>query len=102
NKIIPPLKDLLTSDFYIIALIKPQFEAGREKVKKGVVSSEAVHLEVLTKLKEFLQTINLNITKLTYSPIKGPAGNIEFLAYIDGKMESEINLADVVREAHQN
>lgn len=80
--ILPPLKELLPIDGSIVALIKPQFEAGREKVgKSGVVRDSKVHEEVLTRILQFASDIGLYLVGLTYSPITGGEGNIEFLAY---------------------
>jgi 23S rRNA (cytidine1920-2'-O)/16S rRNA (cytidine1409-2'-O)-methyltransferase len=80
--ILPPLKALLPEDGSIVALIKPQFEAGREKVgKSGVVRDPKVHEEVLTRILQFASDIGLYLSGLTYSPITGGEGNIEFLAY---------------------
>lgn len=80
--VLPVVKSLLKENGEIIALIKPQFEAGREKVgKKGVVRDEAVHKEVITKIINFASQIGLSLKGLTFSPIKGPEGNIEYLAY---------------------
>ncbi|TCZ77462.1 TlyA family RNA methyltransferase [Paenibacillus albiflavus] len=80
--ILPPLKALLPENGSIVALIKPQFEAGREKVgKSGVVRDPKVHEEVLTRILQFGTDIGLYLVGLTYSPITGGEGNIEFLAY---------------------
>jgi 23S rRNA (cytidine1920-2'-O)/16S rRNA (cytidine1409-2'-O)-methyltransferase len=79
---LPPLKALLASGSQIIALIKPQFEAGREKVgKSGVVRDSAVHREVLQTVLEFAAKQGFQLKGLTFSPITGGEGNIEFLAY---------------------
>jgi 23S rRNA (cytidine1920-2'-O)/16S rRNA (cytidine1409-2'-O)-methyltransferase len=83
TKILPPAKALLKQDAYMVCLIKPQFEAGREKVgKKGVVSDPKVHEEVVEKIENFAASIGFRIAGLDYSPIKGPEGNIEYLLYI--------------------
>jgi 23S rRNA (cytidine1920-2'-O)/16S rRNA (cytidine1409-2'-O)-methyltransferase len=89
EKIIPNIVNLLDKDFFIVALIKPQFEAGREKVKKGIVINEQVHKEVITKFVDFVNSLNLKLLGITFSPIKGPSGNIEFLAYISNKGENK-------------
>jgi 23S rRNA (cytidine1920-2'-O)/16S rRNA (cytidine1409-2'-O)-methyltransferase len=79
---LPPLKDLLASGSKIMALIKPQFEAGREKVgKSGVVRDSAVHREVLQTVLGFAAKQGFTLQGLTFSPITGGEGNIEFLAY---------------------
>ncbi|MBU3195453.1 TlyA family RNA methyltransferase [Clostridium algidicarnis] len=80
--VIPPILDLLQDKGEVVALIKPQFEAGKEKVgKKGVVRDPEVHKEVITNIVSFLINHNLTIIRLDYSPIKGPEGNIEYLVY---------------------
>ncbi len=105
--VLPVVKELLRENGKIIFLIKPQFEAGRKKVgKKGVIRDKSVHKEVIEELLKFTYELGLSIEGLTYSPIKGPKGNIEFLAYVfnepakeeldAGKLASE-----VVERAHQ-
>jgi 23S rRNA (cytidine1920-2'-O)/16S rRNA (cytidine1409-2'-O)-methyltransferase len=87
---LPPLKLLLDSGSKIIALIKPQFEAGREKVgKSGVVRDSAVHREVLHTVLDFAAKQGFHLQGLTFSPITGGDGNIEFLAYwtLDNRYE---------------
>lgn len=83
TKILPPLKNLLKPGGHIISLIKPQFEAGKEQVGKGgVVRDPDVHQEVIEKIKQFgTEELGFQWIGLCDSPIKGPAGNIEFLAY---------------------
>lgn len=78
--ILPAAKELLASNGRIVCLIKPQFEAGPKNIKGGVVRRPEVHEQVLTKFIAFCQSIGLHVEKLTFSPIKGPAGNVEFLA----------------------
>ena len=88
----------------MLCLIKPQFEAGKEKVgKKGVVRDPAVHLEVLQNFVKTVAEIGFTIRNLTFSPVKGPEGNIEFLAHLTaGNAESSIpDLALLVERAHQ-
>ncbi|WP_281886685.1 TlyA family RNA methyltransferase [Paenibacillus sp. YYML68] len=81
--ILPPLHQLLSEDGKVVALIKPQFEAGREKVPKtGVIKEPTVHLEVLRSVLGFAHDIGFSIVGLTHSPIKGGEGNIEFLTYL--------------------
>ncbi|NLJ69605.1 MAG: TlyA family RNA methyltransferase [Firmicutes bacterium] len=82
TKVLQAASDLLIPQGEIIALIKPQFEAGRELVgKKGVVRDARVQADVIAKVLDFAQSIGLGILGMTYSPITGPEGNIEFLAY---------------------
>lgn len=78
TKVLQPVKDLLVPDGEIVALIKPQFEAGREQVgKKGVVRDRNVHLEVIERVLAYAESIGFAVRNLEYSPIKGPEGNIE-------------------------
>ncbi|MCX7668420.1 MAG: TlyA family RNA methyltransferase, partial [Atribacterota bacterium] len=76
-----PLVRLLKEGGIFIALIKPQFEAGRAKVKKGVVKAPQVHQEVLSKILQEAESHTLSLCGLTFSPLLGPQGNIEFLGY---------------------
>ncbi|MBQ7066275.1 MAG: TlyA family RNA methyltransferase [Lachnospiraceae bacterium] len=83
TKILPAAKPLLVHDGEMVCLIKPQFEAGREKVgKKGVVTDKSVHKEVIERIMEFAADMGFEILGLSYSPIKGPEGNIEYLIHI--------------------
>ncbi|MDF2503334.1 MULTISPECIES: TlyA family RNA methyltransferase [Clostridium] len=106
KKVIPVLLDLLVDDGEIVALIKPQFEAGREKVgKKGVVRDPEVHKEVINGIVNFLIENNLNIIGIDHSPIKGPEGNIEYLIYFNknNNIHSDFSLDNielVVKKAH--
>ena len=82
EKILPPAMAFLKEGGHVLALIKPQFEAGREKVgKKGVVRDPAVHIEVVEKILRLCEDMNLTVWGLDYSPIKGPEGNIEYLLW---------------------
>ena len=81
--ILPALDGLLSPEGEAVCLVKPQFEAGREKVgKKGVVRDPAVHLEVLEHFLEHAKESRVTVLGLTYSPIRGPEGNIEYLGYL--------------------
>lgn len=83
DKVLPAVKKLLSEDGCVIALVKPQFEAGKEKVgKKGVVRDPKVHEEVIEKVIAMAKTEKFGIGGLQYSPIKGPEGNIEYLLYL--------------------
>lgn len=94
TKVLPAIRDYLLPDGQIVALVKPQFEAGREKVgKKGVVRDPDVHREVIAHVSGFSADIGLVTRGLTFSPIKGPEGNIEYLLWLqktagDEKRES--------------
>lgn len=108
TKVLLPVKNLLSNDGQIICLIKPQFEAGREKVgKKGVVREKSVHVEVIEKVIDYAKGIGFEILNLEFSPIKGPEGNIEYLLYIqnhEDEKPSEKNAVDVyeiVNRAHE-
>ena len=106
TKILTPAYALLKDGASMVCLIKPQFEAGKEKVgKKGVVRDKAVHIEVIEKVVEHAKTVGFVPMMLTYSPIKGPEGNIEYLVYLvkNGEEESQITAAlinDTVDSAH--
>lgn len=83
SKILPAAADILSEDARMVCLIKPQFEAGREKVgKKGVVRDPVVHKEVIEACLGYAGDSGFNIAGLTYSPVKGPEGNIEYLMYL--------------------
>ncbi|MCY9657015.1 TlyA family RNA methyltransferase [Paenibacillus chondroitinus] len=93
--ILPPLKEILLNEGAVVALIKPQFEAGREKVgKSGVVRDPDVHAEVLTTVLTFAEELGFRLKGLTYSPITGGEGNIEFLAYWSSDSNDDATLAD--------
>ena len=104
--IMPAVKNLLGDKGEVVALIKPQFEAGREKVgKKGVVRDIEVHLEVVNKIVTFLIENEFNILGLSFSPIKGPEGNREYLVYFTKDKEKEgsfemSQIDEVVKESH--
>lgn len=92
KKIMPATLGLLKDTGEVVALIKPQFEAGREKVgKKGVVREASTHKEVVHNIVDFLLEQNLNILGVGYSPIKGPEGNIEYLVYFTKDQNKESN-----------
>lgn len=102
--IFPALYGLLKDGGEIACLIKPQFEAGREKVgKKGVVRDPAVHLEVLENFLIHAKDNNFTVVDITYSPIRGPEGNIEYLGYLrKGNVPNgEFDLSAIVKASHQ-
>lgn len=109
TKVLRPVKELLSSDGQVVALIKPQFEAGREKVgKKGVVREASTHEEVIEKVIDYAKSIGFNVLNLEFSPIKGPEGNIEYLVHLEkcpegeGKVAEGISIDQTVSEAfHQ-
>lgn len=108
TKVLGPVRNLLTDNGQVVCLIKPQFEAGREKVgKKGVVRDKKVHIEVIEMVVEFAKSIGFNVLNLDFSPIKGPEGNIEYLLHIEkGENADTINKTDldlinkIVEKAH--
>ncbi len=106
EKVLPPARPLLKPDGEIVALIKPQFEAGRENVgKKGVVRDPKIHADVIRKVTAFAREIGFIPMMLTYSPVKGPEGNIEYLVRL-GLASSAQDTVDeacilkTVQEAH--
>lgn len=107
TKILPAAMDILGPEGQFITLIKPQFEAGRDRVgKKGVVRDPTVHEAVIQEILNFIdQSTDWHCRDLTYSPIRGPEGNIEFLAHLlpgkeGGIPDREACISRVVREAH--
>jgi len=104
--ILPVLKTLLVPGGDVIALVKPQFEAGKEKVgKKGVVRDSKVHVEVLEKIATFAEDLGFVLKQASFSPITGGEGNIEFLFHLYNPHEGEdvqtqIDLKAIVNEAH--
>lgn len=95
--VLPAARELLTADGRMVCLIKPQFEAGREKVgKKGVVRDPAVHIEVIEKVIGIADQLHFKVLGLDYSPIKGPEGNIEYLIYLEKRPEDEAILHEKV------
>lgn len=101
--VLPVIQKLLKPTGQVLCLIKPQFEAGKEKVgKKGVVRDPEVHLEVLQQFVQLVAQLNFSLRNLTFSPVKGPEGNIEFLAHLSMVQGSGISpdLAALVADAH--
>lgn len=105
EKVLPAAKELLSPQGEMVCLIKPQFEAGREKVgKKGVVRDSKVHEEVICRILSFAHEIGFGIRDLEFSPIKGPEGNIEYLVYIQkgtAYEETSVDVSEVVKNAHE-
>ena len=105
TKVLIPARELLRDGGEMVCLIKPQFEAGREKVgKKGVVRDKAVHEEVVEQIIEFASQNGFFLKNLEYSPVKGPEGNIEYLVYIrkdeTGGVDAAVDIKAVVDAAH--
>jgi len=102
--VLPTIKTLLKPTGQVLCLIKPQFEAGKEKVgKKGVVRDKATHKEVLDHFVALADSLEFKILGLTFSPVKGPEGNIEFLGHLSLDAVEGIapDTADVVEQAHK-
>ncbi len=116
TKVLQPVRELLKEEGEIVCLIKPQFEAGREKVgKKGVVRDQKVHEEVIQTVCDYASNLGFDCLDLNFSPIKGPEGNIEYLLYLKkrilniqqqditlGLTISEQRIRNTVDEAHHN
>ncbi len=111
TKVLNPVWELMADESEIVCLIKPQFEAGREKVgKKGVVRDKTVHLEVVLNMLEFIKDNGFTPLNLTFSPIKGPEGNIEYLLHMKKSPKDETAdissftsvAAGIVDAAHNN
>ena len=108
SKVLGPIREYLTDKGQITALIKPQFEAGREKVgKKGVVRDKSTHVEVIDSVIAYALSIGFRVLDLTFSPIKGPEGNIEYLVHLEkcqlqeAAVEDKIDVKTVVSEAFE-
>ena len=108
TKVLLAVKNLLADDGEIVCLIKPQFEAGREKVgKKGVIRDINVHKEVIDNVLEYSVSIGFDVLGLDFSPIKGPEGNIEYLAYLKktskekGEFKIQVEPDKVVEDSHK-
>ena len=101
--ILPAALGLLKKDGELVCLVKPQFEAGKEKVgKKGVVRDPEVHKEVLDRFLELVNRLGLVCLGLTWSPVRGPEGNIEYLAYLRRSGEAQnFDTAAIVRASHE-
>lgn len=103
--VLPAIKELLKPDGQVLCLIKPQFEAGKEKVgKKGVVRDPAVHQEVLENFVALAKRLEFTIRDITFSPVKGPEGNIEFLGHLCRTPGEDRypDLNELVRTAHES
>ena len=106
TKVLPVAMELLSAEGEMVCLIKPQFEAGRDKVgKKGVVRDPKVHQEVIARIISFAKETGFYVLGLDHSPIKGPEGNIEYLLYLSKKSGKEVldeaaAVSEVVTMAH--
>ena len=105
-KVLENILKLMDYNKQIIILIKPQFEAGRKQVSRsGVIRDKSIHVDVIERILNFCSTLNLTFSGLTFSPVKGPSGNIEYLCYLtsDGEKQSvdKNYILDVVSTAHK-
>ena len=108
TKVLTPVRELLKEDGEVVCLVKPQFEAGREKVgKKGVVRDKSVHKDVIREVIAYASANGYRILDLDFSPVKGPEGNIEYLLHlrkVEGASESGITddkISEVVELSHE-
>ena len=103
---LPPMRPLVREGAQAVCLVKPQFEAGREKVgKKGVVRDPAVHLEVLEHFLDHAREAGFSVKDITFSPITGPEGNIEYLGWLGTEGEGPVwsgDLRELVEESHRS
>ena len=102
--VLPAVRTLLKEEGQVVCLVKPQFEAGREKVgKKGVVRDPAVHREVLENFIAAAGGLGFSVAGMSFSPVRGPEGNIEYLAWLKTGGESvPVDCADIVRQSHES
>ena len=104
TKVLEPIRNYLADHGQIVALIKPQFEAGREKVgKKGVVREPRTHVEVISKVIRYAMSIGFAVLNLEFSPIKGPEGNIEYLIQLEkcGETDRISDMIDIEKTVGQ-
>ncbi|MDD2496062.1 MAG: TlyA family RNA methyltransferase, partial [Tissierellia bacterium] len=101
--ILPKIVEISHNNIGIVVLVKPQYEAGKENIgKKGIVKDKKVHLEVLNNMNNYCKMNNFNLINITYSPIKGAEGNIEYLAHLKTKGKSNrFNFKDLVNKASE-
>jgi 23S rRNA (cytidine1920-2'-O)/16S rRNA (cytidine1409-2'-O)-methyltransferase len=101
--VLPAVRSLLGDNGQVVCLVKPQFEAGREKVgKKGVVRDPAVHQEVLENFVASAGGLGFAVAGMTFSPVRGPEGNIEYLAWLKTQGESiEVDCGGIVAQSHE-
>jgi 23S rRNA (cytidine1920-2'-O)/16S rRNA (cytidine1409-2'-O)-methyltransferase len=101
--ILPALRPLMKEDGQLVCLVKPQFEAGREKVgKKGVVRDPAVHQEVVERFYAQAEQFDFSVKGMTFSPIRGPEGNIEYLGWlaVGAGNSVSVDFAQLVQQSH--
>lgn len=101
--VLPKIKEILSGSGEVVVLVKPQFEAGREKVgKKGVVRDPLVHMEVIENVIGFARESSFAVRGLSFSPVTGPEGNIEYLLFLtnENTFDTEVNIKKTVEDAH--
>ncbi len=103
RKFLHDLIFLCNDGFSIIQLIKPQFEGKREDVKKGVIKSKDTHIKIVNGLLDYFSETGLHVCDFTFSPLKGPKGNIEFFVHLkkEGKDINRASIANIIKEAHE-
>lgn len=103
EKVLPVIFDVLKNSGEVVALIKPQFEAGREHVgKHGVVRDKKIHAAVIEKILNFSASVGFGVRGLNFSPVKGPEGNIEYLAHLAKNFSAaDVEILSVVNSAHE-
>lgn len=101
EKVLGAALPLLQDDGEVVALIKPQFEAGRDQVGKGIVRNPQVHIQVLNQIYDMLKSLGLAVKAFSFSPIRGPKGNIEYLVYAEksNDVSAQVDVERVVAEA---
>jgi 23S rRNA (cytidine1920-2'-O)/16S rRNA (cytidine1409-2'-O)-methyltransferase len=107
TKVLPNISGLMAPDKTLIALIKPQFEAGKNQVPKtGVVKDKQIHCNIIENIFIFCENIHMTIHNLTYSPVKGPSGNIEYLIHFSNRSRANCpgkpDIQSIVTSAHQD
>lgn len=103
--LLEPLKNIIINKGEVVALIKPQFESTKEiaDIYKGIITDKNIHINIVKNIIDEFKKINFFIQNLTYSPIKGRKGNIEYLAYfILNDSEKQIDVNKIVLDAHNN
>ncbi len=90
----------LDDDNYLVCLIKPQFEVGK-MINKGIIKDKSIHIKVINNVISYLNEVGLYVNKLTYSPIKGGSGNIEYLALVSKNQKGHIDVNEVVNASHK-
>ena len=103
KKILFHISNFIDEYGQIICLVKPQFEVGKKRLKNGVVSDEKTHVEVVSDILDYAESLGLTVSGLDFSPIKGGEGNIEFLLYLtkNSALKTTIDIKTTVRKAHE-